>query len=287
MAARHGRPTQPPYAGVDSGGYVYVADLNNGRVRRIGPDGVITTVAGNGIRGSSGDGGAATSAPLLTPRNVVVDAVGNLYFSEFSGHRVRKVSPDGKISTVAGTGVAGSAATAPGYQRATRLSAGLAVDRLGALYIADSLKPSGAQNPRRRHHFDRSGWFSGYRARDPRSRCRGHSRHALCRRHQLRQRSFLHGCRSVDHRAGTVRPPRSGRGSERVLYIADGTRIRKAAPGQMQTVAGDGYLHALGDGGLATDALLLQPSAIALNGAGSLYVPTPAPSACARCCPPA
>ena len=57
-----------------------------------------------------------------------------------------------------------------------------------------------------------------------------------------------------------------------VLYIADGVHIRKVVSGQIQTVAGDGYLHAIGDGGLATDALLSQPSAIALNGAGSLYI---------------
>src|ERR1035437_8003723 len=129
-----------PYGLVaDLAGYLYVADLGNDRVRRISPDGVITTAAGQGIRGSSGDGGTATGAQLLTPRNVSVDAAGNLYFSEFEGHRVRKVTPDGKISTVAGTGVAGLRGDgAPAVSAQLAFPAGLAVDRLGALYIADS-----------------------------------------------------------------------------------------------------------------------------------------------------
>src|SRR5947209_765806 len=69
-----------PYGlAVDLAGYVYVADLGNNCVRRISPDGVITTVAGTGHKGTSSDGGAATDAALLTPRNVAVDAAGNLY----------------------------------------------------------------------------------------------------------------------------------------------------------------------------------------------------------------
>ena len=129
-----------PYGlAADLAGYLYVADYGNDRVRRIGPDGVIVTVAGNGNQGSTGDGGAATGAQLLSPRNVVVDAVGNLYFSEFNGHRVRKVTPGGIISTVAGTGVAGFSGDGfPAINAQLDFPAGLAVDRLGALYIADS-----------------------------------------------------------------------------------------------------------------------------------------------------
>ena len=102
-----------PYGiAVDLAGYLYIADLNNSRVRRVSPDGTINTYAGSGGQGSTGDGGPATSAQMLTPRNVAVDAAGNLYISEFGGHRVRKVTPDGRIATAAGTGIAGLAATA-------------------------------------------------------------------------------------------------------------------------------------------------------------------------------
>src|ERR1039457_2155197 len=97
-----------PYGlAVDSAGNVYVADLGNQRVRRIGPDGIITTVAGTGRKASSPDGAAPTDTSLISPRNVAADAAGNLYIAEFEGHRVRKLTLGGRLSTVAGTGVAG------------------------------------------------------------------------------------------------------------------------------------------------------------------------------------
>jgi uncharacterized protein (TIGR03437 family) len=265
-----------PYGlAADLAGYIYVADLGNDRVRRIGPDGVIVTVAGNGNRGSSGDGGAATAAQLLTPRNVVVDAVGNLYFSEFDGHRVRKVTPDGRISTVAGTGVAGFSPdgfSAVNAQLA--FPAGLAADRFGALYIADS------GNGRVRKIS--SGIISTYLG-DPLKTSLGTP---LAIAVDMAGTLYVadSGNRVVcsyttagawTNATGTTQltaPHDLAVDLNGVLYIADATRILKLASGQIRTVAGDGYLHAIGDGGLATDALLSQPSAIALNGAGSLYI---------------
>jgi uncharacterized protein (TIGR03437 family) len=266
-----------PYGlAADLAGYLYVADYGNDRVRRIGPDGVIVTVAGNGNQGSTGDGGAATGAQLLSPRNVVVDAVGNLYFSEFNGHRVRKVTPGGIISTVAGTGVAGFSGDGfPAINAQLDFPAGLAVDRLGALYIADS----GNERVRK---ILAGGIISTYLGGSTSTLLGTPLGIAVDMAGTLfvADRSLV-GVHSYTvagawtNATGTAQltaPHDLAVDLNGVLYIADGGHIRKVASGQIQTVAGDGYLHAIGDGGLATDAMLSQPSAIALNGAGSLYI---------------
>ncbi|HTT60617.1 MAG TPA: SMP-30/gluconolactonase/LRE family protein [Bryobacteraceae bacterium] len=129
---------QPYDVALDAAGNLYIADYGNQRVRVVGTDGNIHTVAGNPT-GSSGDGGPATGATLLGPRNLATDAAGDLYISEFDGHRVRRVGPDGTISTVAGTGVAGfSGDGGPATGAQVAFPAGLALDGTGNLYIVDS-----------------------------------------------------------------------------------------------------------------------------------------------------
>jgi len=96
-----------PYAvAVDSAGNLYIADLNNNRVRKVS-GGVITTVAGNGTTGYSGDNGPATSAAIFNPFSVAVDSAGNLYIADYGNNVVRKVS-NGVITTVAGNGAVGT-----------------------------------------------------------------------------------------------------------------------------------------------------------------------------------
>jgi uncharacterized protein (TIGR03437 family) len=89
---------------LDTQGNLYIADFASGRVRKVTPTGTITTVAGNGVDGFSGDGGLAASAELSSPAGVAVDSSGNLYIADGPNARIRRVSPQGIITTFAGTG---------------------------------------------------------------------------------------------------------------------------------------------------------------------------------------
>jgi trimeric autotransporter adhesin len=105
---------------VDSAGNLYIADTNNNRIRKVS-NGVITTVAGNGTAGFSGDNGPATSAQLRSPFGVAVDSAGNLYIADSGNSRIRKVS-NGVVTTAAGNGTLGfSGDNGPGHQRPVEL----------------------------------------------------------------------------------------------------------------------------------------------------------------------
>ena len=99
----------PAGIAVDAAGNVYIADAFNHKIRQIAPDGVITTLAGTGETGADGDGGQARDARLRTPLGVALDSDGTLYIADTYNHRIRKVTIDGTISTIAGTGKSGFA----------------------------------------------------------------------------------------------------------------------------------------------------------------------------------
>ncbi|HLC41149.1 MAG TPA: hypothetical protein VJO34_05915, partial [Methylomirabilota bacterium] len=125
------------------GGNLYIADAGefvpqNDRIRKVSPDGTITTVAGTGFEGFSGDGGPAIDAELNYPAAVAVDAAGNLFIADRDNHRIRKVDGSGIINTVAGDGTqgfGGDGGPAAGAQLNT--PTGVAVDGSGNLFIAD------------------------------------------------------------------------------------------------------------------------------------------------------
>src|ERR1035438_3423722 len=118
---------------LDSAGNLYTAEY--ARIRKIS-NGVIATVAGNGIWGFSGDGGPATSAQIIDG-GIALDSAGNLYIADVSNYRVRKVS-NGVITTIAGDGIPGfSGDNGPATSAQLADPGGVAVDSAGNLYIAD------------------------------------------------------------------------------------------------------------------------------------------------------
>src|SRR5438876_1100136 len=127
----------PTGVAVDAAGNLFIADAQNNRIRRVTPDGIITTVAGSGISGL-GDGGAAFWAQLNHASGAALDA-GNLFIADTLNHRIRKVTPDGIITTVAGSGTGGfSGDRGPAVSAQLNFPYSVAVDASGNLFIADT-----------------------------------------------------------------------------------------------------------------------------------------------------
>lgn len=280
-----------PYGlAVDLNGFLYIADLGNNRVRRVSPAGAIDTYAGRNGQGSSGDGGPATSAQMLSPRNLAFDSAGNLYIAEFAGHRIRKVTPDGTITSFAGNGIAGFRGDGgPATAAQLAFPAGLAFDGNGNLYIADS------GNERIRQVLPTGdivtflGGSNTVTLLTPFALAVDTAGDLLVVDSTSAVHEFTVAGKWVAF-AGTNEPGFSGDGGKATaaqlaqpldlsidlngnLYIADQRRVRKVNPqGLIATVAGADYLYGIGDGGPATSAELYLPSAVALDSAGDLYI---------------
>jgi sugar lactone lactonase YvrE len=122
----------------DHRGNIYISDWGNQRVRKVSPDGIITTIAGNGTRGFSGDGGLATQAQLCDPHGIFVDAVGNLFISDSGCERIRMVDSTGTISTVAGNGTPGfSGDGGPATEACLHRPIDVFVDAAGNLFFSE------------------------------------------------------------------------------------------------------------------------------------------------------
>jgi RHS repeat-associated protein len=119
-------------------GSLYILDFGNSRIRRVSPDGIINTVAGTGITGFSGDGGPATSAQLSAPSGLAIGPDGSIYIGDRQNYRVRWISPDGMISTIAGSGAYGfSGDGGPATRARLNEVLGVTVGLDGSLYVAD------------------------------------------------------------------------------------------------------------------------------------------------------
>ncbi len=232
----------PGAIAVDSSGDLFIGDSHNHRVRQVNTMGIIQTIVGNGQFEFSGDGGPAITATLDTPSGVTADAIGNFYIADTRNNRIRKVTPEGTISTVAGNGKAftsqavypgenGPAANAP-----LTFPMSVSVDQAGNLFIADTFA-----NAIRKVTPDGN----------------------------------IHTVVRLDASSGGGVPFRVVVDPGGNLFIADtyGNVIRKLTPaGYLSTVAGNGTAGHSGDGGPATSAALNYPTGLALDTAGDLFI---------------
>jgi sugar lactone lactonase YvrE len=125
----------------DRAGNLVIADSGNDKIRRVdATTGIITTIAGTGVTGSTGDGGPATQAKLFEPRTMALAADGSILFTEPRVNKLRRIDPSGIITTIAGTGKAGfSGDGGPARQAELNFNRGVGVDGAGNIWIADSL----------------------------------------------------------------------------------------------------------------------------------------------------
>ena len=241
----------PNGVAVDTSGNVYIADTNNSRIRRVAAGtNIITTVAGNGSPGYSGDGAAATTASLNSPIGLALDSSGNLYVADWGNHRIRKVTAaTGLISTVAGTGTAGYNGDGAATGAQLNYPADVAVDAAGNVYIADT------NNLRIRKVAADTGVMA-----------------------------TIVGT-GTEGSTGEAGPSTSAQigyvwglllDSSGNLYFSDlsNNRVRKvaASSGTLTTVAGSANMGFGGDGGAAPAGTLNAPRGIAVDSAGAVYV---------------
>ena len=239
----------PSGIAMDNGGNMYIADLDNQLVRKVSPLGIISTIAGNGTYGYSGDSGPATLAQLKDPSGVAVDGRGNVYFADANNFCIRKVSPAGIITTIAGNGTQGYSGDG-GPATAARLvgPTGISINRGGNIYFADY----GSERIRKIDTFGiittvAGNGGAGY------SGDGGQATDAE-----------LNGAISITA------------DNANNLYISDfyNNVIRKVSTtGLINTIAGNGsYGGALGDGGAATAAELFGPNGVAIDSDGNVFI---------------
>jgi sugar lactone lactonase YvrE len=235
-----------PIGVVDADGNIYVADRNHHRIRKIiTSTGIITTVAGIGVSGFSGDGGPATNAKIASPYGVAVDNSGNVYFTEgITNGRIRKINTFGIISTVAGGGTGGLGDGGPATN-AVIVGGGIVVDAANNIFIADGIN-------HRVRRVNAAGIITTIAGGGP---VLGDDGQATAAKMNLPYAITLDA-------GGNI-------------YVSEdyGARVRKINTlGIITTVAGTGVSGYSGDGGLATNAKISRPVGLAVDAGGNIYI---------------
>jgi hypothetical protein len=238
-------PTGKPGIAVDKQGTVYFSEW--GRIRKITTDGIISTVAGNGNFGFSGDGGPATLALINGPQGIAVDSIGNIYFSDASNNRVRKISTDGIITTIAGNGGYGPGNDGiPAVNSEVSFPTGLFIDNMNNLYISE-------QYNNRVRKVNTSGIINTFAG--------------------INNNYGFSGDGGPASAALLSSPISISGDNDGNIFIAEfsGARIRKVAlNGIISTIAGNGNWGFSGDGGISTNASLNLPGGISVDGNGNI-----------------
>ncbi|HVA99235.1 MAG TPA: PKD domain-containing protein, partial [Bacteroidia bacterium] len=239
----------PRGVAVDASGNVYIGDYGNNRIREVNySTGIITTIAGNGTAGFSGDGGAATAAELNNPQGVAVDTYGNVYIADFINSVIRKVNTSGIISTIAGNttmGYLGDGSAATAAELSGPVS--VAIDASGNVYIGD-------YNNNVIRKVNTSGIISTIAG----NHVAGYS-----------------GDGGAATAAQLFRPAGLAIDNSGNIYFADGGNsvIRKVnTSGIISTIAGNHVAGYSGDGGAATAAELQYPQGVAVDSSGNFYI---------------
>jgi sugar lactone lactonase YvrE len=280
---------RPNRVTVDRSGALYVADVGNHRIRKVDTRGIISTVAGNGRAGFSGDGGPATRASLDEPWDVAVSDQGTLYIADTNNSRVRAVGANGVLTTVAGGSADGEFTGDGGLATNARLSlgylhSGIALDSGGALYITEDFGRVRriAQNGiiTRVATIPNVRAFSGV-AVDPAGGVYLASRDRIYKIDAQGLITTVAG--NGTFRASGDGGPATSAGMSITAIAVDRTgalfvaengnnRVRRIENGIITTVAGNGAAGFSGDGGSATRASVGSPSAVAVDGDGVLYI---------------